>query len=59
MNREADLGEVCLIHTHRGRSLPGAMSQVAQTPALTRVTCKCHSERREQTEALFPYPWEA
>lgn len=53
MNREADLGEVCLLHTQRVRSLPGAVSQPAQTPALTRVTCKYHSERREQTEEGF------
>lgn len=53
MNREADLGEVCLPHTQRVRSLPGAVSQAAQTPTLTRVTCKYHSERREQTEERF------
>lgn len=30
MNREADLGQVCLLHTRRVRSLPGAVSNPAR-----------------------------
>lgn len=59
MNREADLGQVCLLHTRRVRSLPGAVSnparlhRTAQTPALTKATCKYHPERRGQAEERF------
>lgn len=60
MNREADLGEVCLLHTQRVRSLPGAVSNPAhlhkehkQPPALPKGTCQYHSEGREQAEDRF------
>lgn len=55
MNREADLGEVCVLHTQRARSSvkPSPPAQTAQSPALTKDTCQYHSEEREQAEDRF------
>lgn len=45
---------MCLLHTQRVRSLPGAVSNPAHLHKQhTKVTCKYHPERRDQAEERF------